>query len=207
MPDSAAISAYATRAAEYTEKLGSMDAVPGEYHQTIAEWAANCPGKILDVGCGPGHLTQYLRSLGHEVEGIDPVNEFVRIAQSRFPESHFRQADAENLGVGDCEIGGILSWYSLIHMNPEYIDGALKEFLRAICPGGGLLVGFFEWPALEPFDHKVTTAYRWPVGELASRIERAGLLIENTTTTRPLDTRPHATITARKPAGPGSVPL
>ncbi|MEV7873531.1 hypothetical protein [Microbacterium sp. NPDC089188] len=41
-------------------------------------------------------------------------------------------------------------------------------------PGGGLLVGFFVGTSLEPFDHAVTRAWRWPAGELARRVDAVG---------------------------------
>jgi 2-polyprenyl-3-methyl-5-hydroxy-6-metoxy-1,4-benzoquinol methylase len=35
------------------------------------------PGPVLDLGCGPGHWTAYLQSLGAEVTGIDMVAGFI----------------------------------------------------------------------------------------------------------------------------------
>ncbi|WP_120004109.1 class I SAM-dependent methyltransferase [Nesterenkonia muleiensis] len=198
MPSSPAITAYAARATEYAEKLGSIESVPAEYRPLISDWAGSCTSTILDVGCGPGHITDYLRRQGRDIEGLDPVPEFVSIAQSRFPRTRFRVAAAEDLGCDTGGIGGILAWYSLIHTDPEEIDHPLKECARALRPGGGLLVGFFEWPQLSSFDHKVVTAYRWPVNELAARIEHAGFTIESTAATRDPGTRPHAVIRAQR---------
>lgn len=48
-------------------------------------------------------------------------------------------------------LGGILAWYSLIHTDPDRLDPLLAEFARAVRPGGGLAIGFFEGPALVPF--------------------------------------------------------
>lgn len=35
------------------------------------------PGPVLDLGCGPGHWTAYLHSLGADVTGVDMVPEFI----------------------------------------------------------------------------------------------------------------------------------
>ena len=41
---------------------------------------------------------------------------------------------------------------------------------------GKLVVGFFEGGEVEPFDHKVTTAYRWPADEMSRMQSRAGFV-------------------------------
>ena len=40
-------------------------------------------GKILEVGSGPGWLTEILMSLGFEVDAIEPSEDFIRVAQER----------------------------------------------------------------------------------------------------------------------------
>ncbi|MFI9366601.1 hypothetical protein ACIG5E_36965, partial [Kitasatospora sp. NPDC053057] len=53
----------------------------------------------------------------------------------------------------------------------------LAEFRRVLAPGGYALLGFFESEGdpLTPFDHKVTTAYRWPIDTLSTLAAEAGL--------------------------------
>ena len=67
-----------------------------------------------------------------------------------------------------------LAWYSLIHLPPADLDVVLTELRRAMAPEGVLVVGFFDGVEHAPFDHKVTTAYFWPVDEFAAHLERAG---------------------------------
>jgi SAM-dependent methyltransferase len=43
----------------------------------------HCRGHTLDVGCGPGRMSEHLMSLGHGVLGIDLVPEAVRQARAR----------------------------------------------------------------------------------------------------------------------------
>jgi predicted methyltransferase len=52
--------------------------------------------------------------------------------------------------------------------------GVLAEFRRVLAPAGRLVVGFFDGDEVAAFDHKVVTAYRWSVEELAERLRRAG---------------------------------
>jgi hypothetical protein len=62
-------------------------------------------------------------------------------------------------------------------------------------------VGFFLGPIVEPFDHAVVTAYRWPAELLAHELEAAGFsVIETHTRTGPHERpRPHGAIQAVLP--------
>ncbi|WP_218017274.1 hypothetical protein [Rhodococcus marinonascens] len=54
----------------------------------------------------------------------------------------------------------------------------MAEFRRVLTPGGHILAAFFESES-EPvtvFDHKVTPAYRWPIGDLATLAVEAGFI-------------------------------
>ncbi|SNY53252.1 class I SAM-dependent methyltransferase [Paractinoplanes atraurantiacus] len=131
------------------------------------------PGRVLDLGCGPGHLTDYLRSLGVDAAGIDMVPSFVAHARAAFPDGDYRLGSFLELDASS--LAGILAWYSLIHIPPPELDDVLAGFRRAMAPGGVLVTGFFDGgDRLEPFDHKVATAYRWPVDEFSARLRRAG---------------------------------
>ncbi|RGE17635.1 class I SAM-dependent methyltransferase [Leucobacter sp. wl10] len=169
--------AYASRAAEYIEAVGSIDDAAPSDLERVLQWARGVEGLVLDVGSGPGQWTDLLRSAGVEVEGVEPVAEFLAAARRRYPECRFRDGRAEDLRVADGSLGGILAWYSLIHTDPADIGVPLAEFARSIRPGGSLLVGFFTGTDLEPFDHAVIDAYYWPAGLLASRIEDAGFSV------------------------------
>lgn len=190
--------AYRHRAEEYIAKLGSIDATAEPDRALIRSWADEVRGRIIDVGCGPGQWTNDLRDAGADVEGVDPVPSFVDGARRRYPDVSFRLGRAEDLGVTDASVGGILAWYSLIHTEPEQIGVAFAEFARCLRPGGGLAVGFFEGELLAPFDHAVTTAYLWPVEALARVIEDAGFTVAATHTRTDPGSRPHGAIIARR---------
>ncbi|NDL59502.1 class I SAM-dependent methyltransferase [Phytoactinopolyspora mesophila] len=188
--------AYAARAGEYIAVVGSIEHAADQDREYVLAWARGVGGHIIDVGCGPGQWTNYLRERGVDVEGVDPVPEFIDDARRRYPDAAYRIGHADRLDVEDASLGGVLSWYSLIHTDPDEIDALLTEFARAIRPGGGLAVGFFEGPEPAPFDHAVTTAYFWPVDLLSSRIEQAGFVVSDTQTRTDPGRRRHGAITA-----------
>lgn len=192
------LDAYAARATEYIELFGDIDAAAEEDRVALLAWAKSVDGPIIDVGCGPGQWTSFLHAHGVDIEGVDPVAVFIDEARRRHPEARYRLGTAEALKVDDASLGGILSWFSLIHTTPDRIADALTEFARALREGGGLAIGFFEGVELEPFDHAVVTAYRWPVDALCERIEAAGFVIGETQTRTDAGTRPQGTILATR---------
>jgi SAM-dependent methyltransferase len=136
---------------------------------------AGLNGTVFDLGCGPGHWTAYLHSLGVDVTGIDLVPEFIDHARTSFTGPEFRLGSMTELDVPDHSAAGILSWYSTIHLSPQELDGVLAEFRRMLAPSGRLVIGFFDSDdEVAEFDHKVLAAYRWPVDELSARLAKAG---------------------------------
>lgn len=199
MAEGSASEAYGRRAEEYISLLGDIEATASLDRELIAGWARGQPGgPLLDVGCGPGHWTNWLHEQGLDVGGVDPTPEFVYAARKRFPEVSFRAGFAERLDVADASLAGILAWYSLIHLRPDRVPAALAEFARVVEPGGGLLVGFCRGPELEPFDHAVTTAYFWPVDRLSRMIEEAGFAVSVRDTRDDPGARPHGAIVASR---------
>jgi hypothetical protein len=60
-------------------------------------------------------------------------------------------------------------------------------------PAGTLVLGLFDGDEVASFDHKVVTAYRWPLDELSERLTRAGFTeVERLLRASEGDRRPHA---------------
>jgi SAM-dependent methyltransferase len=196
------VEAYGRRADEYAAVLGSMDAVHDEDRALVDRWADARRGTVLDAGCGPGHWSAYLADRGHDVVGLDAVPRFVAIARAARPGVDFRVGTLERTGLATGSVGGVLAWYSLVHHAPGDVPAALDEFHRVLQPGGGVLVGFFEAAVLEPFDHAVTTAWRWPVDRMAALVADAGFAVEAVVQRTDAGARPHAAVVAvRGPDG------
>lgn len=189
--------AYRLRAVEYAAQLGTIEAThPGD-RDLISGWADDVGGRIADVGCGPGQWTDFLHRGGHDVIGIEPVPEFVQLASAAYPAVDVISGHAHALGLPDHSIGGILAWYSLIHLTPEAIEPALAEFRRVLRPGGSLLIGFFTADAVAAFDHAVSAAWYWPADVLSARLRLAGFDVESTCTRHDPGVRAHGALTAR----------
>ena len=194
--------AYASRASEYIELFSLIDAAAELDRERVLAWAQSVDGPILDVGCGPGQWTRFLYDHGIDVEGVDPVAAFVDEARTRDPGGAYRIGHAERLDVEPASLGGVLAWFSLIHTEPDRIGEPLQEFARCLRPGGGLAIGFVEGANLEPFDHAVVTAYFWPIGELAARVQQAGFVVTETYARDEPGTRRQGMIVAQRRTDP-----
>jgi SAM-dependent methyltransferase len=195
--------AYASVAELYIELFGTSQQVHADDLAFIGRHLASRPGTVLDLGCGPGHLTGHLRSLGVDARGIDLVPEFIAHARAAHPSVEFELGSMESIPVADHSVDGILAWYSLIHLPPPDLDGVLAELRRAMAPAGTLVLGVVDADDVDDagevtaFDHKVVTAYRWPLDELSERLTRAGFLeVDRQQRPRDGDLRPHAALAA-----------
>lgn len=193
--------AYSSRAAEYIAAVGTMDAVHPDDRRLVEQWARSVNGPVLDAGCGPGHWTAHLAGLGVDVRGIDLAPAFIDLARSTHPDVRFDTGSIDRLDDPDGSLGGILSWFSAIHHEPTRIDAPLGEFARVLRPGGSLLLGYFDADAdvVEPFDHAVVRAYRWPARALQAAAERAGFDVIETLRRAGRGRRPVGAIVCGRP--------
>lgn len=133
-------------------------------------------GPVAELGCGPGRTTAHLRDLGLDIFGVDLSPVMIDLARETYPDLRFEVGSMDALDVEDGALHGILSWYSIIHVPPAELPRYFAEFQRVLTNGGHLLLGFFEAEGgpVAAFDHRVTTAYRWPIDDLAKLATDAG---------------------------------
>jgi SAM-dependent methyltransferase len=190
--------AYSLLVEQYVSLFGSVAHVhPGDLG-LIGRHLAQASGPVLDLGCGPGHLTGFLRSVGADVTGIDLVPEFIAHARATHPGLRFEVGSMVDVDRPAGSVAGVLAWFSLIHLDPGQVDGVLATIRRVMAPGGAFVLGFFDGAEVEPFDHKVVTAYRWPVDEMARRLVLAGFVeVERLHRAQEGERRPYSAIVAR----------
>jgi AcrR family transcriptional regulator/ubiquinone/menaquinone biosynthesis C-methylase UbiE len=204
----AAYDAVAARYARFARgELGGLPldrAFLGAFAEHVG---ARAGGPVADLGCGEGRIGAHLAGLGLDVIGLDLSHALAAIARDRHPVLRFAVASMHALPLADGSLGGIVSWYSLIHAAPSDVPSYLAAFSRALRPGGHVLAAFFEAAGeqVTPFDHKVTPAYRWPLNELARLAAAAGLAEVGRMSREPRDgerfRRGHLLMRRRRAAG------
>ncbi len=194
--------AYDRWADRYVEAFGSPHLADEEDRELIRAWAQGVDGRVLDAGCGPGHWSGFLHDLGLQVQGVDLTPSFIDHAARTRPDIPFRVGDLRRLDLPPASLGGVLAWFSLIHLEPEEAAGVLADLRAALRPGGTLLVGFFTGDDLRPFDHRVVRAWAWPVGAVREALRDAGLeVLDGHRRVQP-NGRIVADLTARRPMEP-----
>ncbi|MBD3550776.1 class I SAM-dependent methyltransferase [Streptomyces sp. SP18CM02] len=99
---------------------------------------------LADVGCGTGRVAGYLHGLGLglEVFGIDLAPGMLAEAHKDHPGLRFSEGSMLCLDLPDASLGGLLAWYSTIHVPDEELPRAFAEFHRVLAPGAYALLGF-----------------------------------------------------------------
>lgn len=171
----AVASLYAERFSNVLETLPMERALLAVFAELVQTHDA---GPIADIGCGPGHMTAHLHALGPTTFGIDLSSAMIALAREAHPDLRFDEGSMTALDLADGVLGGILSFYSIIHTPSRQLPVVFTEFQRVLAPGGHLMLGFFagDDPLPQEFDHKVTLAYRWSPDSLADLLRQAGFV-------------------------------
>jgi SAM-dependent methyltransferase len=119
----------------------SYDRFMGRYSTLLAPKLADLAGvragqRVLDVGCGPGALTEELVDrLGPEsVAAVDPSEPFVAAARERHPGVDVRQARAEQLPFPDSAFDAALAQLVIQFMSDP--AAGVAEMRRVTRDGG-----------------------------------------------------------------------
>lgn len=141
--------------------------------------------RVLDLGCGTGHLTAELAECGADVVGIDADPDMLGRAREAHPDIEFRRADAREFGV-DRAFDAVLSNAMLHWVAAADQDAVLGKVHEALAPGGRLvaelggvgnvaaIVGAVQ-DAMADRGHAVENPWYFPsVGEYTTRLERVG---------------------------------
>lgn len=157
-----------------------------EYGSDLIDLLAPQPGeRILDLGCGTGHLTRAIADRGAHVTGIDRDPAMIAQARANYPDLPFKVGDATHLAI-DRPYDAVFS-NAVLHWVHD-AEGAAASIRRALQPGGRLVAEFggrgnvkvivdAVADAVEAAGHTpVRTPWYFPsIGEYAVVLERHGL--------------------------------
>ena len=144
----------------------------------LAEFAkVGDPGRVLDVGCGTGSLTETLAGMTRraEIVGIDPVAAFVEHARARINDARasFDVGDAQALPYPDASFDCALSCL-VFHFIPDAAKAA-RELRRVVRSGGtgavctwdarGLEMTSLFWDVAVELDPAAEPKRRRPLGQ------------------------------------------
>ena len=158
---------------------------------TLELLAPKASERILDLGCGTGHLTAQIAATGADVIGIDRSPEMISEAREKFPDLKFEVADARHLRF-ERQFDAVFS-NAVLHWitQPELVAQAVA---RALAPGGRFVAEFGGKGNIRRLLDAVNRAYAkfgierglanniWyypSVAEYSSLLEREGLEVRD----------------------------
>ncbi len=150
----------------------------------LSDFAAAVGDPVVDLGCGPGQIGAFVRAAGRRVIGLDLSPEMARLAAGRLDGAVV--ADLRRLPCKDASVGGVVAFYSVIHVGREQLRATLTDLRRVLRPGGQLLLSAHEGSGtLRVEDWQDTgqpfTATLYSLDELTSAAETAGLAVRSAT--------------------------
>ena len=145
--------------------------------------------RILDVGCGTGHLTSRIADRGSDVTGLDSSIEMIESARDAYPQITFCVADAADFSFAE-PFDGIFSNAALHWV--KRAEDAVICMSRALRPGGRLVVEFGGYGNVRRIYTALEAALKEVLGrdsqasnffpsisEYSTLLERHGILVRN----------------------------
>ncbi|MBF9032432.1 methyltransferase domain-containing protein [Rhodobacterales bacterium HKCCE3408] len=105
-------------------------------------------GRVLDLCCGQGNVTEALTRAGHDVIGADFSAQMLSFARERLPRGTFVEADAQDLPFADSEFDVVVCSFGLMHVPDQ--PKALREVRRVLKSGGQFVMTSWCGPDVSP---------------------------------------------------------
>jgi ubiquinone/menaquinone biosynthesis C-methylase UbiE len=139
------VATYNACAEKYAEVF--MDISP--YHDRIDEWCRRInidSPMILDLGCGPGNISRYLRDRwdSPKITGIDLAEEMIRIARKTAPSVKFICEDARKIEFPDNSFDGIIVSFCIPYLSLNETSDLIRKVAKILKPGGALYLSCME---------------------------------------------------------------
>jgi SAM-dependent methyltransferase len=145
----------------------------------LVEWLTLLPKRavLLDLGCGGGQDTHYLKAAGYRVIGLDRTLPLLRFRKKRSPFVPLILADMRSLPLRTASLDGIWAAASLMHLPKAAAVQVLME-LHGRVGSGGVLAATVTYGTRSRILERgwIPGRYfaRWRKSELASALRSAG---------------------------------
>ena len=95
---------------------------------------------VLDLGCGPGQVGQYLAERGLRIVGMDLAENMLRVARQRTGIARLACGDMRAMPLRSGSFSGVAAFYSVHNLPRPALGTALAEINRILKPSGTLVV-------------------------------------------------------------------
>ena len=101
---------------------------------------------VLELGCGPGNITQYLLRQRPDLKilGTDLAPNMLRLAQENNPTAEFQLLDARNITALQRHFDAIMCGFCLPYLTPGETSALIGDAAAVLRPGGVLYLSTME---------------------------------------------------------------
>lgn len=141
-------------------------------------------GRVCELGCGPGHVARYLSERSVDIFGLDLSPRLVERARQLNPGLEFQPGNLLALEADDGAWGGIVAFYSIIHIPRDQMTQAFQGFWRVLRRNGLLLLAFHVGTETIHRDEwwgktvSIDTMFFQPA-EITAALNAAGFVVED----------------------------
>ena len=165
-------------------------------------------GPVLDAGCGPGWISDYLHRRGVDVSGVDLSPRMIEHARRQYPAVSFEVASVTELKPEPGSLGGVLGWWSWFNLPRAWMPRVIATMTRALRPDGQIVIGTHRGDGDQPRtrcygDVPVEwTTHLYQPEELTVLLTAAGLevVVDIRLAEQPPSQRPQLVVVGRKPS-------
>ncbi|SEW53059.1 class I SAM-dependent methyltransferase [Chitinophaga arvensicola] len=132
-------------AALYQQKYMNVE----PYHASFDLFCQHIPQEnaaILEIGCGPGNVTRYLRDRRPDfrILATDIAPNMLELARVNSPGATFEPMDARDISHISQQFNGIMCGFCLPYLNQEEAAKLIADAADRLLPGGVLYLSTME---------------------------------------------------------------
>lgn len=140
-----AVNTFNKHAAAYHERFSQLDL----YNDTYELFSALIPlrhSTILDVGCGPGTITNYLLKRRPDLKmlGVDLAPNMLTIAKQNNPTAEFKLMDCREISKLDTQFDAVVCGFTIPYLTKEETAKLIADCAALIKPGGVVYFSLIE---------------------------------------------------------------
>lgn len=132
-------------AALYQEKFMAI-AIYNDSYDTFCQEIKKVAPKILEIGCGPGNVTQYLlhERPDFQIKAIDVAPNMLQLAKINNPSAEFEEMDGREIHQLKEKFDGIIVGFCLPYLSKKDAVKLIKDSFQLLNENGILYFSFIE---------------------------------------------------------------
>ena len=137
---------FSEHVSEYVDRFMSL----GLYKDTFEEFATMLPKKatILELGCGPGNVVKFLRSIRNDLDilGIDLAPGMIEEAKKQNPGVRFELMDIREIGQLKQQFDAVIAAFCLPYISYDDVPALFTNIRHLTADNALVYVSFMQGP-------------------------------------------------------------